>query len=175
MAALRARTRDAHTRVDSAFSAYNLNDRDDYCMFLLAHARVLPVIEAMLATSPALPHFRCRTPLLAADIASLGQQMPPPLPFVALTNAAAVWGTFYVVEGSRMGSIALSKRLPAAMPSAYLRAKHEPGEWAALGDAINAEADRNDGTWLNDAVQAGIECFDFYRLACSPVDGSFRE
>lgn len=165
VAELRARTAGAHAKVDRAFSAYDLGDRDDYRAFLMAHARALPVAECLIAQNPALPVSRARTSLLAKDMTALAQAMPLPLDFAGEGGGAAGWGLLYVVEGSRLGGGMLAGRVAAGLPTGYLGARHEPGEWRALGRAIDAEAIRHDAAWLDEVTVGANACFDLYRLA----------
>jgi hypothetical protein len=78
VAALRSATGGDHDRVDAAYGDFDLAAPDSYRAFLHAHARALPAAEDALAAVPGLPHFRPRTPLLAADLGALDEAMPPP-------------------------------------------------------------------------------------------------
>ncbi len=135
---LRSATAPDHDRVDAAFAGYDLGDRAAYIRFLLAHARALPSAEDALAIHD-LPRWRRRAPMLAADLTALGEIMPDPLPFALPAGRAAALGALYVLEGSRLGGVLLARRVPATLPSAYLAAKHERGEWRALLAAIDAD------------------------------------
>lgn len=165
-AELRVRTAEAHARVDTAFSAYDLSHRAQYAAFLLAHSRALPVAEALIRDNVALPLSRPRTRLLEQDMRALDQAMPARLPFGCAASAAAAWGIFYVVEGSRLGGGILAKRVGADLPTAYLGARHEPGEWSAIRKAIDAEALQHDAAWIDGAVLAAEACFDLYERSC---------
>lgn len=155
IAQLRALTQPLHDRVDAAFSGFGLNDAASYRHFLKAHALALPAAEQALAAAPALPAWRRRAPLLAADLADLGEAMPPPLAFT-LPDDAAAWGALYVVEGSRLGGVMLARGVAAGLPSRYLAAAHLPGEWRDLRLAFDAEAARGDAGWMASA-SAGAE------------------
>ncbi len=166
MADLRERTMAAHARVDVAFSAYDLADKADYCAFLRAHARALPAAEAIIATD-AMPRSRARTPLLRADMEKLRQAMPGPRIFEGSGEGAFAWGVLYVVEGSRLGGGILARRVSAGLPTDYLAAVHQPGEWRGVGEAINAEAQRHGKAWLDHAATAAEACFELFRAACA--------
>ncbi|MBB4155207.1 heme oxygenase [Sphingomonas jinjuensis] len=154
---LRADTAADHDRVDARYAGFELSDRRDYARFLIAHARALPAVEGALATRAGLPPFRERTSLLAADLADLGEPMPEPFDIGLATDAEA-WGALYVIEGSRLGGAMLARRVPAALPSRYLAAKHLAGEWRALIQAIDmAPIDPVE------AVDAARRVFDLYR------------
>ena len=164
VAALRARTAARHDEVDAAYAAFRLDRADDYRDFLLAHARALPSAEAVLATAPALPRWRPRTPLLTRDLAELNAAMPPPLAFAA-ASAAAAWGVLYVVEGSRLGGAMLAGQVAPGLPCRYLQATFQPGEWRALRMAIDAAAATAGASWLGEAIVGAEACFDLYRSA----------
>ena len=171
-AQLRARTADAHARVDDAFSAFDLGNRADYKAFLLAHSRALPAVEKLIQSHRALPSLRGRTVLLEQDMKALDQAMPSLLPFAPFVasggrhSAAAAWGLLYVVEGSRLGGGILAKRVAAELPTAYLGALHQPGEWVRFRHAIDAEAARLDPAWIDSAVEGAEAAFDLYERSC---------
>ena len=124
VATLRAATAIDHERVDAAFGAMRLDERDDYRRMLTAHARAVPGVEAVLARAdPAwgLPAWTPRTPLLVSDLAALNVGMPDPLPFDLPSQEAATWGALYVAEGSRLGGQVLARGIAAGLPHAYLR------------------------------------------------------
>lgn len=171
-AQLRARTAAAHARVDDAFSAYDLGNRTDYKAFLLAHSRALPVAEKLIQSDRALPTLRARTVLLEQDMKALDQAMPSLLPFAPFAAAggrhaaAAAWGILYVVEGSRLGGGILARRVAAELPTAYLDALHQPGEWSKFRQALDTEAAQHDAAWIDTAVQGAKACFDLYERSC---------
>lgn len=78
-------------------------------------------------------------------------------------SEAAGWGAMYVVEGSRLGGIMLSRSVPDDMPSAYLGAKHLSGEWRALLAAIDRQP--ADEAWIADAIAGAKAAFALYRRA----------
>jgi len=163
VARLRSATAADHDAVDAGFGRYNLTDTDDYRAFLIAHARALPAIETWLAAIPGLSAVRSRGAALAEDLAALGEDMPAPMTFDVPASAAAGWGAMYVVEGSRLGGIMLSRSVPDGMPSAYLGAKHLSGEWRALLTAIDEEP--ADDAWVEEAIVGAKAAFDLYRRA----------
>lgn len=163
VARLRAATASDHDAVDAGFGRYDLTDAADYRAFLIAHAKALPAVEAWLRDIPGLPAFRDRMDLLAADLKALGEPMPAPMAFEAIASVAAGWGAMYVVEGSRLGGIMLSRSVPEGMPSAYLGAKHLPGEWRELLAAIDAQP--ADEAWIADAIVGAKAAFDLYGRA----------
>lgn len=163
---LRAATATEHEAVDAAFAGYDLADPASYGAFLTAHARALPAIERALAGVAGLPPLRPRALLLAADLAALRLPLPEPLPFAAPADPARAFGMAYVIEGSRLGGGMLARRVPPALPRAYLAATHDPGEWRAFGQALDAAA-ANDPAWLARATAAAIDVFALYRQAAA--------
>ncbi len=134
---LRAVTAPAHARVDAAFGAFVLTSRDGYGRFLQAQARALLPLEAALdaggaervvASWPA----RRRTPALEADLAELGLSVPAVAPLAAVREPAAILGTIYVLEGSRLGGALLKRSIPPALPATFLA----PGPAALWRDLL---------------------------------------
>ena len=123
---LRAATAPQHERVDTAFSAYRLDQPEGYRAFLQAHAQVLiPLeieleragIESMLDDWP----LRSRRQVLLADLQALGCAEPPLTPPGMAPSFGWSWGAAYVIEGSRLGGRVLARRVADANPSAPLR------------------------------------------------------
>ncbi|MGU3390017.1 biliverdin-producing heme oxygenase [Sphingomonas sp. M1A8_2b] len=163
VARLRAATVSDHDAVDAGFGRYDLSDADDYRAFLIAHAKALPAVEAWLAAIPGLGAVRSRETALAEDLAALGEDMPAPMAFDVTPSEAAGWGAMYVVEGSRLGGIMLSRSVPDGMPKAYLGAKHLSGEWRALLAALDSES--SDEAWVEQAIVGAKAAFALYRSA----------
>ena len=163
VARLRAATASDHDAVDAGFGRYDLTDADDYRAFLIAHARALPAVEAWLAAISGLAAVRSREAALAEDLAALGEDMPVPMLFDIPPSTAAGWGAMYVIEGSRLGGIMLSRSVPDGMPLAYLGAKHLSGEWRALLAAIDGEP--ADEAWIEEAIVGAKAAFELYRRA----------
>lgn len=166
VARLRAATRTAHEAVDAAFGRFDLSDRDGYRAFLVAHARALPVAEALALSVPLDPAPVPRAPLLAADLADLGAPMPEPLTFAPRSDAAR-WGILYVVEGSRLGGAMLAKAVPPGLPHRYLAAAHPAGQWRALRTAIDAAGEGKDEPWHAAMLDAALACFRLYERAAA--------
>ena len=163
VARLRAATASDHDAVDAGFGRYDLSDADDYRAFLIAHAKALPAVEAWLGGIPGLAAVRSRGEALAADLAALGEEMPTPMAFDLPPSEAAGWGAMYVVEGSRLGGVMLSRSVTEGMPSAYLGAKHLSGEWRALLAAIDRQP--ADDAWVAQAIVGARAAFALYRRA----------
>jgi len=149
--ALRTGTAEAHDRVDAAFAAFDLSDRESYARFLRAHAEVLLPLEAALPGERIVEDWedRKRGHLLKEDLALLrsfphpGEGPEPQAPSSAAQDSglrredgqwtdSAIAGALYVVEGSRLGGRFLSRQLPAGFPRAYLDADQAPEKWRNL-------------------------------------------
>ena len=168
VATLRAATAIDHERVDAAFGTMRLDERDDYRRMLTAHARAVPVVEAVLARAdPAwgLPAWTPRTPLLVSDLAALDVGMPDPLPFDMPSQEAATWGALYVAEGSRLGGQVLARGIAAGLPRAYLSARHAPGAWRALLASLDARAAAAVPAWREDVVDGAKATFALFMAA----------
>ncbi|MCF7200714.1 biliverdin-producing heme oxygenase [Pseudomonas oligotrophica] len=164
---LRNATAALHRQVDAAFSAFRLEQADDYRRFLRAHARVIPALEQALGASAATAHLpdwpqRCRSNALLADLAEL-DEAPPPAPFVALgDDEGAFWGAAYVLEGSRLGAQLLLQRVrqgAAERPQRYLG--HAAGEtlWPRFLQRLEARASYCDEAALQAAAGAVFSRF----------------
>jgi len=139
-ALLRSATRGEHDKVDAAFGRFDLSCREDYGMFLSAHARVVPALEARLAPGELVPDWTGRAGALARDLRALGLPQPEERGVDLLSGDMARWGALYVLEGSRLGGAFLARRVPEGWPAAYLGAAHPPGQWRTLLAAIDAAA-----------------------------------
>jgi heme oxygenase len=117
---LRAATRAHHQRVDRLIDLRRLGDRGHY-------QRVLQVLDGFLGgweacAAGALPpawhawlRQRSRRPFLQQDLRVLGVpalQRRHPMPL--LPNAAAAWGSVYVMEGSALGGQVITRGLADA-------------------------------------------------------------
>jgi heme oxygenase len=164
---LRAATASDHDRVDATFGSFALDDVAGYRRFLLAHGRALPAVEAALERAGYdLPAWRTRTAALAADLAALGEIMPPPLDFT-VANEAESWGALYVIEGSRLGGQVLARSVPAGRPAAYLSARHLSGEWRALLAGLDSRAAAGDDDWRRAATAGARATFALYARAAA--------
>jgi len=159
--ALREATAKAHDRVDAAFADFDLTDRDSYARFLAAHADVVWPLEAALPGERVVADWesRKRGALLREDLAFLRHPRESGGPSPALSSSphgeemgprfrrddgwnfdspAAIAGTLYVLEGSRLGGKFLSRRLPAGFPRAYLDADQRAEKWQQLLTVIDS-------------------------------------
>jgi heme oxygenase len=152
--ALRAGTAEAHDRVDAAFAAFDLTDRDSYTAFLRAHADVVFPLEAALPGERILPDWedRKRGALLREDLTFLRHPaesrdlMPQATQPIAQDpgfrrddgewNEFAIAGALYVLEGSRLGGRFLVRQVPQGFPRAYLDADQATEKWRNLLDRL---------------------------------------
>jgi heme oxygenase (biliverdin-IX-beta and delta-forming) len=161
---LRTATAREHERVDAAFGAFDLASANDYAAFLRAHYRALAGLEQVLAEHPALG-VTGREQLLREDLAALGSALPEAMPFDPPESAGALYGAAYVIEGSRLGGVLLSRRVPAGLPSAYLQAGHAPGGWRAFLNRLDASA--AGPVWVDEAIAAARATFARYAAAAA--------
>jgi len=137
-ARLRAETRGDHLLVDAAYGRFDLARRDGYAAFLLAQARVLPALEALLRPGEMIPAWRGRTAAILTDLHDLGRAAPAAIAPAIGSGAAARWGAVYVLEGSRLGGAVLARQVPPGLPAAFLGAVHPSGAWRDLLARIDA-------------------------------------
>lgn len=148
---LRSATAGAHERLDALYARFDLARADGYAAFLRAHAAALLPVEAWLDRAGAAGIVsdwatRRRAASLYADLAAMGEAVPPSRPFAAAATRPALAGALYVVEGSRLGGRYLARAVPADFPRAFLDPAERPS-WpallAAVDDALADPADRS--------------------------------
>lgn len=165
---LRTATASAHERVDRAFGALDLGNRDEYRRFLIAQAGPLLTVEAAIdafdptALLPDWPERR-RGPLLVADLAELDAPAPLPERF-EIDSQAAVLGAIYVLEGSRLGGALLARNVPMDLPARFIRCAPAPKRWQSLIEVMDHHLILPDQHAV--AVDAARAVFDlFWRSA----------
>jgi heme oxygenase len=166
--ALKAGTSDLHEDLDARLGRYDLADAEDYRTFLMVQARVLPAIEQALeeggiGSIVADWSDHLRAPLIERDLEALGAAMPPPIAVPHIAGAPQLLGTAYVIEGSRLGSRYLARRVGTAMPAEFLNATGQQKAWPALLNAL----DRLDFSPSDSrsAVAAARVCFALFLAA----------
>ena len=165
---LRTATASAHARVDRAFGAFDLSDRDDYRTFLVAQAGPLLSAEAAVdAFDPAalLPDWpeRRRADLIRADLADVNAPAAQPEPF-AIHSSAAALGVIYVLEGSRLGGALLARNVPMDLPARFIRCAPAPKRWQGLIEVLDQHLVTPDQREV--AADAACAVFDlFWRSA----------
>ena len=112
---LREATAAEHARLDAQLGALDLGQIAGYRRFLeINAAALLPLEQSLLhaGVHDVLPDWddRARTAAVLADLAHLGGT-PRLLDAPALANRAAILGTLYVLEGSRLGAAYLLRQV----------------------------------------------------------------
>ena len=133
-AALRAATRDAHDRLDTLFQRCDLAERDDYSLFLVAHAAALIPIEDALGRAGAARLVEGwddhrRSPLLERDLGEMNLPLPSPFAAPDYRGDAEVIGGAYVLEGSRLGAAVLAPTVGPEFSRHFLSARPGPRRW----------------------------------------------
>ncbi|MDR6852089.1 heme oxygenase [Sphingomonas sp. BE123] len=169
---LRAQTAADHDRVDRAFGAFDLSHRDGYRAFLLAQAdALLPVEQAIDAAAPTdlLPDWpqRRRAPLLVADLVELGVAVAPMPGDGApdLSDAAALLGAVYVLEGSRLGGSVLARGIAATLPTRFIGCATAPQRWRGLIEIMDKQIITEEQRAT--ALAAARSVFDRFRHSAS--------
>lgn len=177
--ALRAGTAEAHERVDAAFAAFDLTDRERYAAFLRAHAEVLLPIEDALPGERIVADWeeRKRGALLREDLAFLrppassrhpseSWDLGPDIDSAAASDPSLRWGdekdaalagALYVLEGSRLGGRFIARQLPMGFPRAYLDGDQGAEKWQQLLGRIDSIV--NDPADLQCALAAAHRVF----------------
>lgn len=166
--ALRERTGGQHQATEDAFAKYDLAIPAHYRAFLTAHAVALPGLELAI-TGRGWSGFKPRLPLLADDLAAMGAWLPPPM-IASDLGDAGVWGAQYVLEGSKLGGRMLARIVPDSLASSYLSpADSMSADWQDFCAAFDAAASEKNDIWLDEACDAAIESFQFFRRAAIAV------
>ena len=171
-ARLRAETRLSHDALDAAAARLDLSRRADCAAFLTMMAAATPPVEAAIArAAPRLAEARRRTPALMADLATLGLPAPPPVPVALPAGEAAALGALYVLEGARLGGLALSRALDASEDPAvraatrFMRDPDGPALWK--GYLAHLAAQTPETTDGDAAVAGALAAFDAYLAAAA--------
>lgn len=159
----------AHSVLDSSFGSLDLDDRDDYARFLLAHAiGLMPlfgiyrdfVTRELAVPSPDFPG------MLAADLADLGMTVPN-IPNVCVDDGLSAPGIAYVVSGSRLGLTMIRRDgywgRTHGQPSRYMEDDSGLQVWKSLvawmkRTAASPEEEQR-------AAQAALAAFDVFGCA----------
>lgn len=118
---LRRATASSHERLDRSIRpASDWRSRQDYARFLSTqYAARLPVESWLLAFAPAGLKPPEQTPLIARDLARLGESVPGRSGGFALEEfgPSAVIGVAWVLAGSSLGNRAMLRDMQAALPA----------------------------------------------------------
>lgn len=163
--ALKAATDDIHRELDERLSSLDLAKEEDYRRFLQFQARSVPSVEQALASAGLedLVDGWCaarRSKAIEADLQALGGSMPEQAPAPAIAGTAQLLGTAYVVEGSRLGSRVLRRRVAAGLPVRFLSDDGSLGPWPTLIAAIDRLLDSDN--LLSEAKEAARRSFSWF-------------
>jgi heme oxygenase (biliverdin-IX-beta and delta-forming) len=171
---LRTATHAHHERVDALMDLSRMHERSHY-------VRVLRVLDAFLAgwepaviaVLPARWHpwlrARSRRALLRRDLHQLGVVPAAAVRFGPLRDAAAGWGSIYVMEGSALGGQLIARTLARA----GLDASHGAAYFHGWGEATGAmwrevrellASELQAPAALDEACQAARQTFDALSL-----------
>lgn len=125
---LRAATMAAHDLLDAAMQAASgWQTRNDYAAFLsLQHSARAPIEDWLAAHAPRECLPPPQTPLIARDLALLGEPIPAPAPVFTLgrTGAGHALGAAWVLAGSALGNRAIARQVAriggGAWPDGFL-------------------------------------------------------
>lgn len=165
--ALRAATGGSHTRVDAAFSGFDLGDRQGYGRFLSAQAAAHIAVETALEQSGIASVLadwpgRRRADLLRSDLAALGLSVPPLDDLPGFDGTPAMLGAVYVLEGSRLGGALLRRSVPADLPVTFLGAS-DPAAWRRLLALLDEQVETDDD--VERATNAALRVFTLFELS----------
>lgn len=151
---LKTETRAAHDRIEAAIDLdRRMASRESYRDLLIrfyGFHRAWESAAAQMAPDRSFFRSRCKTQLLARDLAALGlesddiMRLPQCLPLMPLTAPAAVLGSMYVVEGSTLGGAIIARDvenrlgLTAETGCAYFRSygRNVAAMWKSFGAVL---------------------------------------
>jgi heme oxygenase len=171
---LRDATAAAHAGLDRELGALDLTRAADYRVFLEVNAAALLPLEGALeadGVEDILPDWpsRTRRAVLLNDIDRLGGH-PRPLPMPETLDVAAMLGTLYVLEGSRLGAAVLLKTVSQSpdprvvQGTAFLRHGQGRKLWQTFLDVLEREAPTLDE---RAAIQAAHDAFGLFAHAAT--------
>jgi heme oxygenase (biliverdin-IX-beta and delta-forming) len=139
VAALRTATHAHHERVDALMNLSRMHEREHYVRLLRVLDAFLAGWEpAVLAVLPARWHAwlraRSRRAFLRQDLHQLDVVPAPAARFGPLPDAAAAWGSIYVMEGSALGGQVIARTLARV----GLDPSHGAAYFHGWGDATGA-------------------------------------
>jgi heme oxygenase len=171
---LRDATAEDHSRLDATLGAFDLCTVPGYRRFLEINAAALLPLERSLERAgvrAVLPDWndRARTDAILTDLARLGGT-PTSLDAPELAKRSALFGTLYVLEGSRLGAAYLLRTVKACNEplisgtTAFLG--HGAGRhfWPQYLAALEAHADE---LAEDDLVRSARAAFDLFAQAAT--------
>ncbi|MCA0400252.1 MAG: biliverdin-producing heme oxygenase [Proteobacteria bacterium] len=122
---MRRATAELHAELDRLAMGFDLRREDHYATMLAQHGAALFQLEAELDANGAehiLPDWpqRRRSDALARDLAAFDLKAPRMAPVTGVMSRSWLYGTLYVLEGSRLGAEML-RRIVESSPSQKVR------------------------------------------------------
>lgn len=160
---LRAATMAAHDLLDTAIQAASgWQNRRDYARFLaLQHAARVPLEAWLAAHAPDDLVPPVQTPLIARDLAMLGESLPLASRAYAsrvIPSPGAALGTAWVLAGSALGNRTIAKQVDriggGAWPAAFLGDGAMMTFWQALRTRIERPATPSEAAGATRAAEA---------------------
>lgn len=169
---LRQETADLHAELDAHLSRADFDDRRSYGAFLHSQARPLFALEQTIAGSSIRDDItdwagRSRSDAIRADLVALGLTPPLVAPVESsFQDPDRLFGALYVLEGSRLGAVYLSRHARASRDPAVREAvrylTHGEGRslWPSfLSDLAHREAAGLDPVKLVDGARKAFAMF----------------
>jgi len=166
---LKGATAHSHDTLDSSMRpASDWRSLEDYARFLRAQYAARAPVEvwlSMFASVDLKPPEQ--TPLLAHDLAMLGQPMPTPSPGFAMTfnGEATATGVAWVLAGSSLGNRAMLHDMQRSLsggsewPHVFLSSHGMTAFWKTLKVRVEAPASRTDAEEATRAARCVFEHF----------------
>lgn len=171
---LRARTAGAHSALDRSLGSLDLGDHAGYTAFLTFHYAARAGIERWLAQ--AAPADLCpppQTPLIARDLAALGEEQPAtPGNDFAAPGGAAWRGVAYVIAGSHLGNRMLLGQVSARVATdarSFLSGADMQDYWRRLRTLLATPADPAECEGAVAGASAAFAHFAGYLGDCDPA------
>ena len=163
-AALKRDTAALHDRLDDRLGALALDG--DYAAFLATQYRARAAIETWFdGADAALPIPPQQTPLIAADLAELGHDLPGDIPSFSPDDRHEALGVAWVLAGSSLGNrTILARRRKAGERAAerFLSDAAMPRYWTTLLPLIEQPRER---TILTHALKGARRAFETFLAA----------
>jgi heme oxygenase (biliverdin-IX-beta and delta-forming) len=181
---LKQATQDLHSEVDALASRLDLTRRDSYCQFLLATAGPMIGLELALERSDVEKWFvdwsyRRRRFALALDLHAL-ELTAVPVDARSAMSPSEMFGVLYVIEGSRLGSQVLLRRVDESKDESVLSARNylrasDPMLWVTY---LRALEDNHASLDHAEMIAAARYTFGLFRSAfaeyCATVPSQHR-
>jgi heme oxygenase len=169
---LRKATATLHARVDACAGQMRLETAGGYARFLATQASVVLPLEDALESAGIvrlLPDWRDRrrAEALKADLQEIGASCIPIRPPV-LKSGAALLGSAYVLEGSRLGARVILSRIVSSSATRYLHHGEGRRLWPVFLEILEANegARRHSET----AARSARLVFEMFAQAMEPQD-----